>query len=87
MQAQGTVKDAFSAVRDEFDKGLHSDELGACVALDVNGETVVDLWGGHRDPERTSPWTRDSIVNYIGDHGCHGELMRLGEPDASVHAV
>ncbi|MEU4232955.1 serine hydrolase domain-containing protein [Nonomuraea sp. NPDC026600] len=63
MQAQGTVKDAFSAVRDAFDKGLHSDELGACVALDVDGETVVDLWGGHRDPERTSPWTRDTIVN------------------------
>ncbi|WP_433475610.1 serine hydrolase domain-containing protein [Spirillospora sp. CA-142024] len=63
MTAQGSTKDAFDAVRDEFEKGLRSDELGASVALDLDGETVVDLWGGHRDAERTSPWTRETIVN------------------------
>ena len=31
--------------------------------MDVDGETVVDLWGGYRDEERTKPWTRDTIVN------------------------
>ena len=28
-----------------------------------DGETVVDLWGGHRDEDRTTPWTEDTIVN------------------------
>ncbi|WP_432187512.1 serine hydrolase domain-containing protein [Streptomyces sp. Tue6028] len=61
--AQGMATSAFGAVRSAFEKALETDELGASVALDINGEMVVDLWGGHRDPERTTPWTRDTIVN------------------------
>ncbi|MFE1884429.1 serine hydrolase domain-containing protein [Streptomyces diastatochromogenes] len=61
--AQGTATTAFGAVRSAFEKALATDELGASVALDIDGELVVDLWGGHRDPERTTPWTRDTIVN------------------------
>ncbi|MCZ0991062.1 serine hydrolase domain-containing protein [Streptomyces diastatochromogenes] len=61
--AQGTATTAFGTVRSEFEKALATDELGASVALDIDGELVVDLWGGHRDPERTTPWTRDTIVN------------------------
>ena len=29
----------------------------------VEGETVVDLWGGFADEARTRPWQRDTIVN------------------------
>ena len=29
----------------------------------VDGEPVVDLWGGHADAARTRPWERDTIVN------------------------
>jgi hypothetical protein len=28
-----------------------------------NGETVVDVWGGHRDEARTTPWTEHTLVN------------------------
>lgn len=64
MQPQGSVKTGFDAVRDTFAEALgNGDEVGAAIALDVDGETVIDLWGGHRDPERTSPWTSDTIVN------------------------
>ena len=38
------------------------DELGACVSVFINGETVVDLWGGYRDAARTQPWEADSIT-------------------------
>ncbi|MFI9842041.1 serine hydrolase domain-containing protein [Nonomuraea sp. NPDC051941] len=58
------MKTGFDAVRDTFAEALgNGDEVGAAIALDVDGETVIDLWGGHRDPERTSPWTSDTVVN------------------------
>lgn len=37
--------------------------MGACVAVTLEGETVVDLWGGWRDRAKTLPWREDTIVN------------------------
>jgi CubicO group peptidase (beta-lactamase class C family) len=37
-------------------------EIGAAVAAFWRGEPVVDLWGGHRTPERDAPWLRDTMV-------------------------
>jgi CubicO group peptidase (beta-lactamase class C family) len=39
------------------------DELGASIAVMVDGESVVDLWGGWADRGRTAPWRRDTITN------------------------
>ncbi|MET8978103.1 serine hydrolase domain-containing protein [Streptomyces sp. NPDC004539] len=39
------------------------EELGASVAVTVDGEPVVDLWGGWTDVDRTEPWRRDTITN------------------------
>jgi CubicO group peptidase (beta-lactamase class C family) len=33
------------------------------VAVALDGELVVDLWGGYQDAGRTTPWSRDTIVN------------------------
>jgi len=61
---QGTCDDRFSAVREALEANLASgDELGASVFVDLDGQTVVDLWGGHRDVARTEPWTEDTITN------------------------
>ena len=38
-------------------------DLRASVALTINGEMVVDLWGGWTDEARTRPWQSDTIVN------------------------
>ena len=38
-------------------------DLGASVAVTVEGETVADFWGGWADADRTAPWQRDTIVN------------------------
>lgn len=62
-EVHGTHDDRFTAVRDTLEQQLGGDELGASIAVDVGGETVVDLWGGWRDEERTTPWTQDTIVN------------------------
>jgi CubicO group peptidase (beta-lactamase class C family) len=39
------------------------EEVGACITIDIDGETVVDIWGGFADAARTSGWNRDPIVN------------------------
>ena len=38
-------------------------DIGASVALYLDGEPVVDLWGGHLDEARTRPWQPDTIIN------------------------
>lgn len=61
---QGTCDPRFDAVRAAFDANIRSDEeLGASLVLDLDGEIVVDLIGGHRDEARTVPWTVDTITN------------------------
>ncbi|MFG1931732.1 serine hydrolase domain-containing protein [Mycobacterium sp. NPDC048908] len=50
------------ALADELGKG---EELGASIAVDVDGESVVDIWGGHADRAKTTPWDRDTIVNFF----------------------
>jgi CubicO group peptidase (beta-lactamase class C family) len=62
-EVHGTFDDRFRGVRDALAAQLDDDELGASIAVDVDGETVVDVWGGWRDEERTAPWTQDTIVN------------------------
>jgi CubicO group peptidase (beta-lactamase class C family) len=51
-------------VKAAFQHNLDSGEdLGACFCMTVEGETVVDLWGGWADAQRTRPWVADTIVN------------------------
>ena len=59
----GTCAEAFEPLRDLLAAELASgEELGAAVCVDVDGETVVDLWGGWADQQRTRPWQADTIV-------------------------
>ncbi len=41
------------------------EELGASIAVDIDGELVVDIWGGHADRAKTVPWGEDTIVNFF----------------------
>jgi len=38
-------------------------EVGAAVAVTIDGRFVVDLWGGWTDEGRSRPWERDTLVN------------------------
>jgi CubicO group peptidase (beta-lactamase class C family) len=63
-EVAGSCDARFAPVRDALAEQLASgNELGASIVVDLDGETVVDVWGGWRDAERTSPWTEDTIVN------------------------
>ena len=63
MTAQGMVEPRFAAVQEEFERNFaERGEVGASVCVTVDGETVVDLWGGIADPETQAPWNKDTIV-------------------------
>lgn len=54
----------FDKVRAALAEAIESgDEVGAAIAVDIDGHTAVDIWGGYRDEGRTTPWTDDTIVN------------------------
>src|SRR4051794_39929157 len=63
VEVEGTCDDRFSAVADELRANFaERGDLGASVSVTVDGETVVDLWGGYADPERTRPWEADTVA-------------------------
>lgn len=39
------------------------EDLGASFTATIDGETVVDIWGGWADEARTRPWEKDTLVN------------------------
>ena len=60
----GFTNDRFAPVREAFEANFASGgDVGASFCATLQGETVVDLWGGFADAARTRPWDRDTIVN------------------------
>jgi len=60
----GTLDPRFSAMADILAANIDSGEdCGASVAVMLDGELVVDIWGGFADEARTTPWERDTITN------------------------
>ena len=60
----GTCSARFDPLREMFAAKLESGEdLGASLAVNIDGEMVVDLWGGWADEACTAPWTENTITN------------------------
>ncbi len=63
-QVSGSCDARFEPVRDALAEQLSSgNELGASVVVDVDGTTVVDIWGGWSDAAHSAPWTEHTITN------------------------
>ncbi|MFD8716767.1 serine hydrolase domain-containing protein [Streptomyces sp. NPDC059629] len=58
----GSYDDLFAAVPTALAALLDEGDVGGAVAVFVDGEPVVDVWGGFADAGRTVPWERDTIV-------------------------
>ena len=59
----GYVAPGFEEVREVFAENFERrGELGASCAVVRDGESVVDIWGGHTNRERTQPWEADTLV-------------------------
>ncbi|KAF1846072.1 beta-lactamase [Cucurbitaria berberidis CBS 394.84] len=63
-KVQGTAEDRFKEVEKLFQSNLDEGaELGASIAVNIDGKDVVDLWGGYAKPDHSQPWEKDTIVN------------------------
>lgn len=61
---KGYCDPRFERVRDALARNVESGaEVGASVYVSIEGEPVIDLWGGWRDKEHSAPWAEDTIVN------------------------
>ena len=59
----GTYDPRFEGVVEAFLENYRvEDELGSAVAVTLDGQPVVDLWGGFTSQERSHPWKKDTLV-------------------------
>ncbi len=59
----GVCPERFAAVREAFAANFaEREDIGGSVAVTIDGESVIDLWGGWLDPERSRLWGRDTLV-------------------------
>src|SRR6266849_8222939 len=64
VKIEGTCDPKFDRVKDAFAENFElRSEVGAAVAVTLDGKSVVDLWAGYADKAKTRPWTRDELVN------------------------
>ncbi len=60
----GFAQPRFDGVKQALAASLASGaDLGASFAATLDGEPIIDIWGGWADAERTRPWEQDTIVN------------------------
>ena len=87
VPVHGRCEPRFQAVRDVFERNLRDGlDLGAAVAFTLDGEPVVDLWGGRLEFDRDDEWQRDTLVNvYSTTKGmtaiCAHRLVEQGKLD------
>lgn len=59
---QGHVSPGFETVAETFVRNFaEHGEVGASLHIKVQGEAVVDLWGGSADPETGQEWQEDTV--------------------------
>jgi len=62
-EVHGNCTPQFKKVRTLLQQFIDSgEEVGASIAVSVDGQDVVNLWGGYADPENKRPWTEDTVV-------------------------
>jgi CubicO group peptidase (beta-lactamase class C family) len=63
-EIEGEFDERFSGVAEALARNLDEGvDIGASVAVALDGEPVVDIWGGHKDLAATEAWEADTIVN------------------------
>ncbi|MFV0534248.1 MAG: serine hydrolase domain-containing protein [Cumulibacter sp.] len=63
-QVSGTYDPKFQSVADTLSGLIDSgQDVGASVAIVMEGKPIVDIWAGWMDQEKTRPWEQDTITN------------------------
>lgn len=61
---EGHCDEKFKPVKDLLQKYIDSgDEVGASIAVNLDGQDVVDVWGGYYGQDRDRAWEKDTITN------------------------
>src|SRR6476619_8543780 len=89
----GWVASEFEPVLDAFTANFDAHaEVGAAVCVYLDGEPVVDLWGGMADATNGVPWREDTLVLvYSATKGvtatCANLLMQQGHLDSEARVA
>ena len=92
-QVHGECDARFSAVRETFAENFAGyGDVGAAVAVTVDGKPAIDLWGGVSDKDTGKPWERDTLVTvYSTTKGmtaiCAHRLVERGLIDLNAPAA
>jgi CubicO group peptidase (beta-lactamase class C family) len=87
VRTAGFCAPEFEGVREQFERNFADrNEIGAAVAVWVDGHLVVNLWGGSADAAGTRPWQQDTLTTVLsGTKGlsatCVHQLADRGELD------
>ncbi|HMS19084.1 serine hydrolase domain-containing protein [uncultured Sphingorhabdus sp.] len=85
MSVHGVAEGKFAGVKSVMEASLASGaDIGASFCVTRDGETVVDIWGGHANPDKTSSWDRDTIVNVYSTTKTMAALTALLLADRGV---
>ncbi|HEX8866596.1 MAG TPA: serine hydrolase domain-containing protein, partial [Lentzea sp.] len=61
-EIQGWTDPRFNEVRRTFEHSVSNYDAGAAFSVYVDGDCVVDLWGGHADTAQNRLWEKDTAV-------------------------
>lgn len=63
-KVNGICDSRFTAVKNLLQANIDADEeLGASLVVNIKGENVIDIWGGHADPAKSKPWEENTVTN------------------------
>ena len=86
----GYCDEKFSEAREVFSESINTGfELGAAISLEIEGETVLDLWGGVDSPSKGTKWQENTIVNVFSSTKgiaaiCLLQLVEQGKLDLDL---
>jgi CubicO group peptidase (beta-lactamase class C family) len=92
-EVAGFCDPRFERVAQEFVRNFQErGEVGASVSITLEGETVVDLWGGSANPATNAPWRKDTVsIVWSSTKGatalCAHMLASRGELDLDAPVV
>jgi CubicO group peptidase (beta-lactamase class C family) len=78
LSLEGRAASGYEGVAEAFAATLHGSRGGAAFAAVVDGELVVDLWGGLADDEAGTPWSEETLaLMFSGTKGVLATCMLL----------
>ncbi|KAI0433003.1 beta-lactamase [Xylaria sp. FL1042] len=87
-EVHGKCTPQFEKVRSLLQQFVESgEEIGACIAVNVDGEDVVNIWGGYADAETKRPWAEDTIVGVASSSKTISSLAVLMLADSGAISV